>query len=115
MPPMIPSRTARLRLIGLLPRRCLPRGGLLLRRGRTLLPGGGGFSARRGLRLRFDAAERRLQVVEDKPDRGIAAGRRDDRGLPVTYDEDASLRGRHLELGQGARSAPEPFGRGEEL
>src|SRR5438128_10906705 len=88
-PPTTPRMAAALRRIGLLPRRLSRRG--LLRRG--LLLRGGRLPRRRlpsdGLGL--DAAQRRLEVVEDEPDRRVRAGRSGDCGLVVSDDEDARL------------------------
>ena len=84
-----------LRRIRLLSRRGLARRSLLLGGARGLLPRG---RLPRRRRFRLDAAQRGLEVVEDEPDRRIAARRGQDGRGTVPDDEDTSLSRGHLEL-----------------
>src|SRR5947208_13295721 len=99
MPPRTPTIAAALRRIRL----------LLSRRGplpcsRLGLRGGGGLAARRGRLLRrwtlLDAAQSRLEVVEDEPDGRVGGGGRRNVRLALAHDEDAALAGRDLQLRQ---------------
>src|SRR5918995_1148163 len=98
-PPRTPRTAATLRRIGLL----LPRGRLGRRlllascRGGALLP-----CRRLPRRRRLDAAQRRLEVVEDEAHRGVAAGRRGDARLALADDEHAPLSRRDLQLRERA-------------
>src|SRR5438093_5421520 len=113
-PPNTPRMTATLRRIGFLPRRPLPGGSLLRRRllsrsGR--LPGGGLARSR----LWLQASQRRLEVVEDEPDRRVLPRRGRNRGLLVADDEDAAFRSCDLELGQRALARLELLRAGKQL
>src|SRR3954465_680984 len=121
MPATPPRMSAALRRIGLL----LPRSGLLRRRrlspGTCLLRRGRArtLASRRGrFRLRprgLDAAERRLEVVEDEADRRIGAGRGGDRRFALADDEDAALPCRDLELRQRRSTRLQLLRRREQL
>jgi hypothetical protein len=75
----------------------------------------GGRGAGRGTRRRLHAPKRRLQVVEDEADGGIAPGRGRDRRLSLADDEHAALPGGDLELRQGTVSGLDLLGRRQQL
>src|SRR5262245_28718313 len=110
-PARSPRMAAALRRIGL----PLARGagfarlrGLLVRRAAGLLPRGGRLA--RGLRLRGDVPQRRLEVVEDEADGGVAPRRGGDARLAVAHDEDAALACRDFQLRERALTRLELVG-----